>query len=68
MTTVRDLGDIGFRTLHHRDHPVDGLPRILAAGPPLTTVEGHCHFLGGVAEGPKPSAQRSTSTPGAAST
>ena len=52
VTTVRDLGDVGFRTLHHRDHPVDGLPRILAAGPPLTTVEGHCHFLGGVAEGP----------------
>jgi imidazolonepropionase-like amidohydrolase len=51
VTTVRDLGDIGFRTLHHRDHPVDGLPRILAAGPPLTTVDGHCHFLGGVAEG-----------------
>jgi imidazolonepropionase-like amidohydrolase len=52
VTTVRDLGDIGFRTLHHRDHPVDGLPRILAAGPPLTTADGHCHFLGGAAEGP----------------
>ncbi|MDQ4051805.1 MAG: amidohydrolase family protein [Actinomycetota bacterium] len=51
VTTVRDLGDVGFRTLHHRDHPVDGLPRILAAGPPLTTPGGHCHFLGGVAEG-----------------
>ena len=51
VTTVRDLGDIGFRTLHHRDHPVDGVPRILAAGPPLTTIDGHCHFLGGAAEG-----------------
>jgi len=51
VTTVRDLGDVGFRTLWHRDHPVDGLPRILAAGPPLTIPDGHCHFLGGVAEG-----------------
>jgi imidazolonepropionase-like amidohydrolase len=52
VTTVRDLGDIGFRTLEHRDHPVDGLPGIVAAGPPLTTVGGHCHYLGGEVEGP----------------
>ena len=49
MTTVRDLGDRGFRTLTFRDRP--GLPRVVAAGPPLTTPGGHCHFLGGVVDG-----------------
>jgi imidazolonepropionase-like amidohydrolase len=45
VTTVRDLGDRGFRTLGFRDRP--GLPRVVASGPPLTTPGGHCHFLGG---------------------
>lgn len=49
VTTVRDLGDRGFCTLAHRDRP--GLPRVVAAGPPLTTPDGHCHFLGGVVDG-----------------
>ena len=49
VTTVRDLGDRGFRTLVFRDRP--GLPRVVAAGPPLTTPGGHCHFLGGVVDG-----------------
>lgn len=45
VTTVRDLGDNGYRTLEHRlDH---GLPRVVAAGPPLTVPDGHCHYLGG---------------------
>jgi len=44
VTTVRDLGDRGFRTLAFRGRP--GLPRVVAAGPPLTTPGGHCHFLG----------------------
>jgi imidazolonepropionase-like amidohydrolase len=44
VTTVRDLGDRGFRTLAFREQP--GLPRVVAAGPPLTTPGGHCHFLG----------------------
>lgn len=48
VTTVRDLGDLRYRTLLHRDRQAPGLPRILAAGPPLTIAEGHCHFLGGV--------------------
>ena len=52
VTTVRDLGDIGYRTLRHRDAPVDGLPRIVASGPPLTSPAGHCHFLGAEVEGP----------------
>lgn len=46
VTTVRDLGDIGYRTLGHRLG--DGLPRVVTAGPPLTVPDGHCHYLGGV--------------------
>ncbi|WP_344650101.1 amidohydrolase family protein [Cryptosporangium japonicum] len=34
-----------------RRHPT--LPTILAAGPPLTTVGGHCHFLGGAVSDPR---------------
>ena len=45
VTTVRDLGDVGYRTLAFR--AVEGLPRVVAAGPPITTADGHCHFLGG---------------------
>lgn len=51
VTTVRDLGDVGYRTLAFRDSPRVGLPRIKAAGPPLTVPDGHCHYLGGVVEG-----------------
>ncbi|TNM45109.1 amidohydrolase family protein [Nocardioides albidus] len=47
VTTVRDLGDRGYRTLAFRDTPAPGAPRIVAAGPPLTTPDGHCHYLGG---------------------
>jgi imidazolonepropionase-like amidohydrolase len=49
VTTVRDLGDRGYRTLAFRDVP--GLPRVVASGPPLTTPGGHCHFLGGEVHG-----------------
>ncbi len=52
VTTVRDLGDVGYRTLAFRDSPRPGRPRIRAAGPPLTVPGGHCHYLGGVADGP----------------
>ena len=52
VTTVRDLGDVGYRTLAFRDRQRAGLPRIRAAGPPLTVAGGHCHYLGGVVEGP----------------
>jgi imidazolonepropionase-like amidohydrolase len=48
-TTVRDLGDRGYRALHFRDRP--GLPRVVASGPPITTPGGHCHFLGGAVTG-----------------
>lgn len=45
VTTVRDLGDRAYRTLAFRERA--GLPRVVASGPPLTTRDGHCHFLGG---------------------
>ena len=48
VTTVRDLGDRDFLSLDLRG--TQGLPTILAAGPPVTTVGGHCHFLGGAVE------------------
>jgi imidazolonepropionase-like amidohydrolase len=49
VTTVRDLGDRGYLSLGLRDAaPYDpSLPTILAAGPPITSPGGHCHFLGG---------------------
>jgi imidazolonepropionase-like amidohydrolase len=48
VTTVRDLGDRGYLSLGLRGQA--GLPAIVAAGPPITTPGGHCHYLGGVAE------------------
>jgi len=50
VTTVRDLGDRGYLSLKLRDELADDHtagPQILAAGPPITTGEGHCWFLGG---------------------
>ena len=49
VTTVRDLGDRHYRTLGAR--ALDGLPRVVPAGPPLTEPGGHCHYLGGEASG-----------------
>jgi imidazolonepropionase-like amidohydrolase len=55
ITTVRDLGDRGYLALDLRDQRRTGvagpLPAIVAAGPPITTPGGHCHFLGGAASG-----------------
>jgi imidazolonepropionase-like amidohydrolase len=55
VTTVRDLGDRGYLALDLRDQRRAGmagpLPAIVAAGPPITTPGGHCHFLGGAAGG-----------------
>jgi imidazolonepropionase-like amidohydrolase len=48
VTTVRDLGDRDYLSLGLRGQP--GLPTILAAGPPVTTPAGHCHYLGGAAK------------------
>ena len=51
ITTVRDLGDTRYRTLVPRGRQDPAAPRIVASGPPLTVPGGHCHFLGGVADG-----------------
>lgn len=48
VTTVRDLGDRNFLSLRLRDQADQ--PTLVAAGPPITSPGGHCHFLGGVAE------------------
>ncbi len=47
VTTVRDLGDRGYLSLRLRDAADPALPTIVAAGPPITTPGGHCHYLGG---------------------
>jgi imidazolonepropionase-like amidohydrolase len=51
VTTVRDLGDRDYLSLTLRDAATGPLPTIVAAGPPITSAGGHCHFLGGVASG-----------------
>lgn len=54
ITTVRDLGDRNYLGLTLRDwfreHAEPG-PEIVAAGPPITVTGGHCHFMGGEADG-----------------
>ncbi|HEX4822606.1 MAG TPA: amidohydrolase family protein [Acidimicrobiales bacterium] len=53
ITTIRDLGDRNYSSLALRDSIDTGAevgPRILAAGPPITTPHGHCWFLGGEVE------------------
>lgn len=50
VTTVRDLGDRRFNVVERREaqrRQDDGLPWIVASGPPITTPGGHCHYLGG---------------------
>ncbi|RJQ75377.1 amidohydrolase family protein [Pseudonocardiaceae bacterium YIM PH 21723] len=50
VTTARDLGDRGGLTVALRDAIAAGIfagPRILAATAPLTSVKGHCWFMGG---------------------
>ncbi|MFF2516893.1 amidohydrolase family protein [Streptomyces sp. NPDC058086] len=54
VTTIRDLGDRGGLAFNLRDEIAAGRqigPRILAAGSPLTSPQGHCWFLGGEVEG-----------------
>lgn len=53
---MRDLGDRGFLALKLREQfepSGNPGPEIVASGPPITTRRGHCHFLGGVADGPQ---------------
>jgi imidazolonepropionase-like amidohydrolase len=52
VTTVRDLGDRHYAVVARRDLQRAGRasepePTIVASGPPLTTIGGHCDYLGG---------------------
>jgi imidazolonepropionase-like amidohydrolase len=50
VTAVRDLGDHEWTVVdRHRGRP-DG-PTVIASGPPITSVGGHCASMGGVASG-----------------
>lgn len=54
VTTLRDLGGRDRTTLELRNVIAAGAipgPRLLVCGRPITTPNGHCHFLGGVAQG-----------------
>ncbi|MFK0223984.1 amidohydrolase family protein [Streptomyces vinaceus] len=54
ITTVRDLGDRGYLSLKLREEAAAVphiQPHIVAAGPPITSPGGHCHFLGGEVRG-----------------
>jgi imidazolonepropionase-like amidohydrolase len=55
ITTVRDLGDRnylgGVLREWFRAGLVEAGPEILTAGPPITVTGGHCHFMGGEADG-----------------
>jgi imidazolonepropionase-like amidohydrolase len=50
VTAVRDLGDQRWAVVdRHRDRP-EG-PTVVASGPPITSVGGHCALMGGEASG-----------------
>ena len=53
VTTVRDLGDRRWVVVERRNQQGGGvqLPEILASGPPITSVGGHCWAMGGEAAG-----------------
>lgn len=56
VTSVRDLGDASYRVLEHRGRETERLPRVVAAGPPITIPLGHCWFLGGDVDPDEPGA------------
>jgi imidazolonepropionase-like amidohydrolase len=52
VTTVRDLGDRRYAVLVWRSVARSGTwPTVLAAGPPITSVRGHCWNMGGEVTG-----------------
>lgn len=53
VTTVRDLGDRGFAVLDWRSSTQGRgvYPAVVTAGPPITSVGGHCAKMGGEAAG-----------------
>ena len=55
VTTIQDLGDSDYVVVDVRDsvNADRHLPRLLASGPPITSVGGHCHFLVGAETAPQ---------------
>jgi imidazolonepropionase-like amidohydrolase len=54
VTAVRDLGDCRFAVLDWRSSGRSGggvYPAVVTAGPPITSVGGHCAAMGGEAAG-----------------
>ncbi|MBG0823003.1 amidohydrolase family protein [Planomonospora sp. ID91781] len=51
VTTVRDLGDHRDAVPAWRSRGGPGLPAVVAAGAPITSVGGHCGSMGGEARG-----------------
>lgn len=52
VTTVRDLGDRRYAVVDRRDAGGEEVrPTIVASGPPITSVRGHCWNMGGEAAG-----------------
>ena len=52
VTTVRDLGDDRWAVVDRRDRPGPNHgPHIVASGPPITSVGGHCWMMGGEVAG-----------------
>jgi imidazolonepropionase-like amidohydrolase len=53
VTAVRDLGDRRFAVLDWRSSARSGgvYPAVVTAGPPITSVAGHCASMGGEAAG-----------------
>jgi imidazolonepropionase-like amidohydrolase len=49
-TAVRDLGDQDWAVVDRHRHHATG-PAVVAAGPPITTVDGHCAWMGGAVGG-----------------
>jgi imidazolonepropionase-like amidohydrolase len=50
VTAVRDLGDQQWVVVERHRHRPDG-PTVVASGPPITSVNGHCAMMGGAASG-----------------
>ena len=51
VTTVRDLGDFQWMVVERRDRPQLGQTHIVASGPPITSMGGHCWMMGGEVAG-----------------
>ena len=68
VTTVRDLGDVGYRTLAFRDRAEPGRPPDRRAGPPLTGPRGTATTSAAWSTARRRSGPRSTSASSAAST